>query len=151
MKKQVRLYKHPHAFDVVIEFGTFTEMMQNRYDTGDTGDRGWEFNVEPGGNINRRISDICGRRASFFAAGVHIAINRLVGKNELTDADVKDAYGIGISHWGGVWWNYDYGINDELKSGLFPVKIDWYGKIYTVANYVNHEYIYKETHDGLSF
>jgi len=128
MKKTIRVYRHPYAFDLDVEFGTFDEMLSSAYSQG-----AWDgYQVKVGGSFNKKMDETS--RAAFFQVGVQLKTKKddktnymHMPKKHLTEDDVISAKAIGISPWEGTYWESGW-CSEELKSGLFPVRADWDGK-----------------------
>ena len=128
MKKTIRVYRHPYAFDLDVEFGTFDEMIKSAYSQG-----AWDgYQVKVGGSFNKKMDNTS--RAAFLQIGVQLKTKKCGDMNymsmpkvHLTEDDVASAMGIMISPWEGTYWESGW-CSEELKSGLFPVRADWDGK-----------------------
>lgn len=109
------VYKHPYKWDVEITWGTKEEMLlANGYEK-------FEDNIEIGGSFNKAMWDAGGRQAPL----VIIALYK--------KGDTEDTY-VGVKRlpWEGCrcFLKGEMGIDENIKNGIYPVKIDWDGKTY---------------------
>ena len=123
IKKTIRIFKHPYAFDINVTFGTFEQMIENAVNK-----YRWDgYQIAIGGDFNKEISKRCGRRASFLEIGVQLELKE--SRASVTLDNVEKAYAICQCRWEGVYWKCSY-FDEDIKNGLYPVTADWNGKTY---------------------
>lgn len=124
MKERViRIGKHPYAFDIKVQFGSFEQMLENATDKCH-----WDgYQIALGGDFNRRIEKQCGKRATFLEIGLQLELKE--SREPITLENVEKAFAICQCRWEGVYWKCTY-FDEEIKQGLFPVTADWDGKTY---------------------
>lgn len=125
MKKTIEIKKHPYMFKVDVTFGSFDEMVYNRYRY-----QSWNGGqVFIGGTFNEQMNKTS--RASLVEVAVEFDYESFKkDKDDLHFFGVKEAKGIRYSCWEGTYCYYPELFDEEMKRGLFPVRADWDGKTY---------------------
>ena len=137
-KKVIEVYKHPYMFKVEVEFGTFDEMVANRY-------RFQKWNggqLFIGGSFNEKMNNTS--RASFIELAVEFSFDtyKRDENGELHFGGVSSPEGIRYSCWEGTYCYCPSWFDEEMKQGLFPVKANWDGVTYIErGEYVNNKYV----------
>ena len=136
-KKTIEFLHHPYMWKVEIEFGTFEEMMENRYDY-QTWNGGQVF---LGGTFNEKMDST--NRAALVQIGVEFDFDTYERNNgHLRFNNVSSPKGISYSRWEGTYCYYKSMFDKEMEQGLFPVRANWNGETYIEkGDYVNGKYV----------
>ena len=137
-KKVIEVYKHPYMFKVEVDFGTFEEMVANRYRF-----KKWNGGqLFIGGSFNEKMNNTS--RASFIELAVEFSFDtyKRDENGELHFGGVSSPEGIRYSRWEGTYCYCPSWFDEEMKQGLFPIKANWDGVTYIErGDYVNGRYV----------
>lgn len=124
-RKTIQVKKHPYMWNVEVEFGTFEQMIANRYRWQE-----WNgFQIFIGGTFNEKMNN--GTRASLIELAVEIDAESFSHVNgELSFSGISSAKGIRYSRWEGTYCYYESLFDEMMKKGLFPIRADWDERTY---------------------
>lgn len=137
-KKVIEVYKNPYMFRVEVDFGTFEEMVANRY-RFQTLNGGQLF---IGGSFNEKMNETS--RAPLIELAVEFSFDtyKWDENGELHFEGMSSPKGIRYSRWEGTYCYWSSLFDEEMRQGLFPVKANWDGVTYIKrGEYVNNKYV----------